>query len=260
MSLMSVPIDSITEDDLLSLIDKQVAELRTIEYKRELPGRSDGEKREFLADVSSFANTTGGDLVYGMTESGGMPQELPGFETSDIDGEISRLGSSIHAAIQPRILGVQHHPVQLENGKYALVIRVPRSFSRPHVVTYKNHWKFYARIPNGKYQMDVDEVRRAFVLSENVADRIRAFRAERLGRVVSGDTPAPLESTGKVVLHVVPISAFDTPASVVDLDIRRPPLSERLLLPISILSQTSDEELDDVLFRGRANRRATFRT
>jgi hypothetical protein len=92
--------------------------------------------------------------------------------------------------------------------------------------------------------MDVDEVRRAFVLSESVADRIRAFRAERLSRVVSGETPVPIEGTSRVVLHVVPISAFDAPASFVDLDIRRPPLSERALLPISIV----DENVDEVLW------------
>ena len=33
MTLMSLPIDSITEDHLRSLIDDQVAELRIIEYK-----------------------------------------------------------------------------------------------------------------------------------------------------------------------------------------------------------------------------------
>jgi hypothetical protein len=93
--------------------------------------------------------------------------------------------------------------------------------------------------------MDVDEVRRAFVLSESVADRIRAFRAERLSRVVSRETPVPIKGTGRVVLHVVPISAFDSPTSVVDLDIGRPPLSERVLLPISI---AKEENLDEVLW------------
>jgi hypothetical protein len=242
---MSVPIDSITEDHLRSLIEDQEMELRVIEYKQELPGRSNGAKREFLADVCSFANTAGGDLVYGMTEDGGMPRELPGFETSDIDGEISRLDSSIRDGIRPRIPGIQHQPVRLENGEHALVFRIPRSFARPHVVTYKNHWKFYARTSNGKYQMDVDEVRRAFVLSESVADRIRAFRAERLSRVVSGETPVRINGTGRVVLHVVPISAFDSPAPVVDLDIRRPPLSEGVLLPISI---ANDGNLDELLW------------
>jgi hypothetical protein len=94
--------------------------------------------------------------------------------------------------------------------------------------------------------MDVGEVRRAFVLSESVADRIRAFRAERLGRVVAGETPVPIEGTGSVVLHVVPISAFDSPASGVDLDIYRPPLSERALLPIYIVNEVG---LDESLLR-----------
>jgi len=80
MTLMSIPIDSITEDHLRSLIEDQVMELRVIEYKQELPGKRPEDKRVFLADVCSFANSAGGDLVYGMTENGGMPRELPGFE------------------------------------------------------------------------------------------------------------------------------------------------------------------------------------
>jgi predicted HTH transcriptional regulator len=63
------PLDHITEADLQALISDAVPEGRTIEYKRALPGNSDGEKKEFLADISSFANTSGGDLIYGMDES-----------------------------------------------------------------------------------------------------------------------------------------------------------------------------------------------
>ena len=246
MTLMSVPIDSITEDHLRSLIEDQVAELRIIECKRELPGTSAEEKREFLADVCSFANMAGGDLVYGMTENGGMPQELPGFETSNIDSEINRLENSIRDGIGARISGVRSFPLQLRSGRHALVLRVPRSFSRPHVVTFRGHWASYSRSSAGKYPMDVGEVRRAFVLSEGVADRIRAFRAERLSRVVAGETPVAIEGTSRVVLHVLPISAFDSPASVVDLDIYRPPLSERVLLPIYIVNEVG---LDETLLR-----------
>ena len=41
---------------------------------------------ELLKDVSSFANTEGGDLIIGMTEDGGIPKEVCGFETKDPDG------------------------------------------------------------------------------------------------------------------------------------------------------------------------------
>jgi hypothetical protein len=233
MTLSSVPIDSITEDHLLSLIEDQVPEQRVIEYKRELPGNSNDQKREFLADVCALANTAGGDLVYGMTESGGMPQELRGFETGDIDAARLRLEHLIRDGIGPRISGVSTQPVKLRNGNHALVLRVPRSFSRPHVVTFNRHWRFYARNSGGKYPLEVDEIRQAFALSESVADRIRSFRADRLGRVVSGETPAAIKGTdwsvsrgtGRVVLHMLPLSAFDSPPSVVDLDVLPVPLS-----------------------------------
>jgi hypothetical protein len=43
-----------------------VAEGRQLDYKEQLPISSDDDKREFLGDVTSFANTAGGDLIYGV--------------------------------------------------------------------------------------------------------------------------------------------------------------------------------------------------
>jgi hypothetical protein len=39
--------------------------------------------------------------------------------------------------------------------------------------------------------------------------RTRDFRLERLARVVSGETPAPLKEGAKIVLHLIPLSAFE---------------------------------------------------
>ena len=41
-------LSEITEDDLLALIRNGVSEGRTIDYKRELPAGSDGDKKEYL--------------------------------------------------------------------------------------------------------------------------------------------------------------------------------------------------------------------
>jgi hypothetical protein len=65
-SFLSKPLDAIAESDIQSLVDNKVAEAKIIEYKSVLPGASDGDKREFLSDVSSFANTIGGHLIYGV--------------------------------------------------------------------------------------------------------------------------------------------------------------------------------------------------
>ncbi len=49
------PFNDIAEDDLVVSVSNAVSEGRTIEYKRELSSNFDGDKKEFLADVSSFS-------------------------------------------------------------------------------------------------------------------------------------------------------------------------------------------------------------
>jgi predicted HTH transcriptional regulator len=65
MQLTNKPLETLVESDLQSLVDDEVREVKTVEYKRSLPGNSDSEKKEFLADVSSFANAAGGHLICG---------------------------------------------------------------------------------------------------------------------------------------------------------------------------------------------------
>ena len=91
------PIDQITEADLGDLVKAGLAERKTLDYKRQLPDTNDVGKRELLADVSSFANTAGGDLVFGMTESAGAPTGIPGVQIGDTDQEILRFSSSSRA-------------------------------------------------------------------------------------------------------------------------------------------------------------------
>ena len=66
--------DEITKADIDALVANGVAEGRTLDYKRTLPGGKDDEKREFLADVSSFANAAGGDIIFGVEEDQGIPR------------------------------------------------------------------------------------------------------------------------------------------------------------------------------------------
>ncbi len=66
------PLNEIAEADIQQLKASGVEEGKTIEYKRDLPGTKDEDKRELLADVSSFANTEGGDIIYGGAEDLGV--------------------------------------------------------------------------------------------------------------------------------------------------------------------------------------------
>ena len=201
-------IDQITEEYLQALVNNLVVERKTLEYKQALPGNSDKEKKEFLADVSSFANTSGGDLIYGIIEDKktGTPKSLDGLDSENIDQEILRLDNIIRTGIQPRLpLVTISPPIPLKNSKVALIIRVPKSWISPHRVTFGGHSEFYSRSSNGKYPLDVGELRVAFNLSETITERIRNFRLDRISKLLANETPVPFYTTPKTVLHLIPI-------------------------------------------------------
>jgi hypothetical protein len=210
MSINHKPLATIAEADLQMLKDNEVSEVKTLEYKAELPGNSSGDKKEFLADVSSFANAIGGDILYGMKEAAGVPTELCGVAIPNVDAEILRLESIIRDGIEPRIPGLATHPVRLTSGKHAIIIRIPRSWALPHMVKLGGSSRFYSRDSRGKYQLDVAQIRAAVAISETTAERIRNFRIERLAQIVANSgTPITLNEPPFYVLHIVPLTAFD---------------------------------------------------
>ena len=114
MSLNHKPLDSINAADLQALKDNQMPEGKTIEYKEILPGKTDSDRKEFLADVSSFANAAGGNLIFGVRAKSGLPVEVCGLQTTDADAEVLRLESMIRDSVQPRIPGVSVEAVPLK--------------------------------------------------------------------------------------------------------------------------------------------------
>ena len=207
MLLNGKVISDLQEGDLRELIERGEPERKTLEYKRDLPGGTDREKAEFLADVCSFANASGGFLIYGMEEEEGKAIDLPGI-AGNADAEVLRLESSIRDAIAPRIPGVESCIVPLSNGNWVLVLDIRKSWVSPHMVKYKGTSRFYARNSNGKYQMDVGEIRRAFAVSETLNEKLRSFRYDRLAKIEAGETPVALPNEPKIVVQVVPVAAF----------------------------------------------------
>ena len=82
-------LPNITETDLHDLVTYKVMQGKTIECKVGLPGNADQDKIRYLRAVSSFANTAGGDLIYGIDAPSGVPASIPG--RSGIDEDQARL-------------------------------------------------------------------------------------------------------------------------------------------------------------------------
>lgn len=224
MPLGDRPPELITEADLVGLIGTE-PEGKLIDYKRGIVGHGDAEKKEFLYDVSSFANTQGGYLIFGMEEREGLPSRLEGIRDVDPDKEVLRLEQMIRDGIRPPISGVQTAAICLANGTAAIAMRIPKSWNPPHQVTYQKTFRFYGRDSNGKYQIDVDELRAVFSLSATLADKLKNFRIERIARIAGGGAPVQLFDGGVLVLHVIPFSAANSASRFpIDLAAARPNL------------------------------------
>jgi hypothetical protein len=212
--LTNKSLDDVTEQDLIALKDDQVRESKTIDYKEMLPDNSDSKKKDFLANVSSFANAAGGHLIYGIKEVEGLAVDISGCDVADIDAEIRRLDSIIQSGLDPRVMRISIHGVKLSNSRVVIILRIPRSWSAPHMITFQDWARFYSRNSAGKYMLDVPEIRSAFLLTESTAEQIRKFRVERIERVLAGEEPVLLQDAPKLILHVVPLSAFDRVAGI----------------------------------------------
>jgi hypothetical protein len=209
------PLPSITLGDIESLVTNSIREGKTIEYKQELIGGKDAEKKEFLADVSSFANASGGDIIFGVAESRdadgkptGIPEAITPLPGLNADKEILRLEQMIRGNIDPKIPGLASRAIDGHQDGPLILIRIPQSWSAPHMITFNASPRFYTRRSNGKSPLDLPEIRAAFVQSELLPEKIRRFREQRLGQIVAGETPVTLQQESLIVLHLVPISAF----------------------------------------------------
>jgi hypothetical protein len=207
MALLDIPLDRITEADLRRLIAAGAAESLYVDYKQATYGGKEADHAELLADVSSFANTAGGDLVIGVAEAGGVPNAIVQL-TGNADDERRRLEDIARTGLEPRIRNLQTRAIALAAGGAVIIVRVPRSYAPPHRVIYKNRSRFWARASSGKYEPNVEELRYIFNEAPRIAERIAAFRTDRIIRITAGETPVPLGPGGKVVLHLMPVPAF----------------------------------------------------
>jgi hypothetical protein len=198
-------LEKIDRSDLDRLVGV-AREGKTLEFKQAMPARSDREIIQFLAAVSAFANSTGGDLLIGMTAEEGVATSISGIPLAGFDDEKLRLEQLLADNLDPRLPVVGFHSVPCGGGNHVLVIRVQRSWLSPHRVLRND--KFYGRNSAGKYPLDVGELRNTFVLREAVSERIRAFRGDRLAKITAGDTPCHLVPSASMVLHVIPIPSF----------------------------------------------------
>lgn len=146
---MSVRIWEATEADLLDIIKAGQEESPHLEYKSSAAlANTERAKTEISKDVSAFANSEGGTIIYGISETRvGKQPPMPRAIDEGIDpAEISKewIENVINSRIHRRIDGVKIHQIPLTNtrpNKVAYVVWVPQSHDAPHQAHDKRYYK-----------------------------------------------------------------------------------------------------------------------
>ncbi len=226
-------IKEISEADLLGLIgtskEDQAVDFKKSAYQQppdsELP-TNQGERNkvknrwkvDLCTDLSAFANANGGWIICGMKEEGGTATELCGIGASiNTEHEIQRLEQCAMRGIEPPLPRIEFRPIDLQDGEKAIVIHVPRSFRAPHRVHETS--RFHIRRSGRNDEMNMDELRAAFNLSESLVNRVKSFRKERveaLSERKQEEIPVLLADGPAIVLHTVPMT-FSDPTGYIDL-------------------------------------------
>jgi schlafen family protein len=201
-----------TAKDLQALLEAKVRENRFLEYKRDLPSTKEAVK-DLLADVSAFANASGGTILYGIEEDQGEPIACPGIGCLDAQETIERFSNIIGSSLDPPLRGFTPDVIEAEEGKHVLVLQISQSPSAPHMLN-KGSPKFYSRGVAGNVPTGSEEIRAAFLAAEGMAEKVRAFVEQRSRLIQAREIDFVLSTRGEAVLHIIPIEAFSRPRTV----------------------------------------------
>jgi hypothetical protein len=206
--------DEITGADIAALVERRAVENRTLEFKRELPGTSDADGKEFLADVTSFANTNGGDLIFGLEEADGGASAIHPIPNANAEREMLRLENLLRDGVEPRLQRVRLRWIGTHPDRGVLLLRIPGSLAGPHRIRFRNSGRFYGRNSRGKYEMDTFDLRQAFTASEHFPARLRTLHANAVASSSGGSFPFRLVDGPVAIATIIPLSYLRETRSV----------------------------------------------
>ncbi|MEO6902180.1 MAG: ATP-binding protein [Bacteroidia bacterium] len=140
-------LTNFTETGLLEMISNQVEENLHLDYKGASSLVTPKDKKEIAKDISAFANSDGGQIIYGILEYSDrslshLPEKLDPIDRASITKE--SLEQVINSNIQPKISGLTIHPISLSSSAndVAYVVNIPKS-NTAHQAADKRYYKRY---------------------------------------------------------------------------------------------------------------------
>jgi hypothetical protein len=143
--------------DIRNLIDNNVLEEKRLEYKA-CAALQNIYKDEISKDVSSFANSDGGVIIYGIKEvDDNKTIRLELDEGYDINGKINKewLENVIYSRISPKIDDIYINPIEISPDKVIYAVDIPKG-STAHMA---GNYRYYKRRNFKSEPMEDYEVR-----------------------------------------------------------------------------------------------------
>jgi hypothetical protein len=217
MYLQGRHVDLLGPDDITRVVENKVQESRSLDYKLELNLKLDSDKKEFVVDVASMANTEGGCFIYGIGETKdekgqntGTPDLIAGVVVENHDKLKQQVEDLIRGNTDPNISNIGIKFIEV-SGKLVLVIGVSRIFGLPVMVTSGGANKFYRRRNSGKYAVDVYELNQLFMQNAVWKKSADDFRKERIEKVLRLEVFPNLYAPYPFFIHIIPFSFQDGP-------------------------------------------------
>jgi len=144
---------------LQSLITDQVEESLTLDYKAAASlARSDSRKAEITKDVSSFANSAGGTIIYGMKEHDEPDKRHLAAAIDPVDRmQFSKEWlEHVIGNIRPRIENAVIHPVTAWQDPTGVVyvVEVPQSMTAHQALDFRYYKRFnFESVPMFDYEI-----------------------------------------------------------------------------------------------------------
>lgn len=167
-----------TVEDLEKYIQLEIAESIHLDYKAS-PALSKKKRDEICKDVSSFANSDGGMLIYGILEQDTLPTALDmGVESTSISREW--IEQIINTNIAPTIQDIEIIEIPQDTSYSYFAIKIPKSINAPHQAPDKKYYKRYNFMSSPMEHYEVEDVKNRRIILPPLVD----FNVEFYGHLI----------------------------------------------------------------------------
>ncbi|MGW6197147.1 AlbA family DNA-binding domain-containing protein [Kribbella sp. NPDC055110] len=186
-------LDDLTSDHIQSLVTNSVSEEFDLDFKRELYGKADKDRRSLAGDVAALANTAGGVVILGVEENKqAVAVDAAGVALSGAEEERMRqIIGSLAAPVPTFDIIRVADSADPDHGYY--VIAVPRSTRAPHGVIVGDGYRFPKRNGSTTRYLSESEIAAAyrdrFAGAEQQNRRVDQVEAEAVQRLSTSAHP-----------------------------------------------------------------------